>query len=611
MLAVMPSHLSKTAPERCHYPHGVPGTALKRLRRSAEWRFLGVLQRADPGLAAAWWGLILVRGALPAAFTLAMGELVGAVQGGRSLTAPLAMAGIVFIALNALGPMHEAIAANLGASAAAWLHERLLEACGQPRGLAHLERPDLADELAAARTFDLGLGSPQLQTAMPQIGNGFAEILAGVGQAIVLARYQWWASVLVAAAWASTHVLLRESSLWQAWASKSVVEEQRHVEYAYRLAVDAPAAKEIRLFGLADWAVDRFASRRRRMTEALFHERRLRMRPMRWSLGAIVLGNAVVFGSLARDAIAGSIGLGSLVAFAQAAIGTSSLAFGEFDWWFRQSAQPIPKVLDLADRMEPAGTLASGRQTADRLPKREIRFHNVRFAYPTTNAAVLDGFDLVIPAGASLAIVGPNGAGKTTLVKLLCRLYDPQAGAVLVDGVDLRQLEVDSWRARVAAVFQDFVRYELPLRDNVAPAGAPEAEVLRALKLAGGMDLAEPGTILSRAYEGGTDLSGGQWQRVALARALCAVHLGAGVVILDEPTAQLDVRGEAEIFDRILEATRARTTVLISHRFSTVRHAERICVVEQGRVVELGSHEELMAGAGRYRTMFDLQASRF
>jgi ABC transporter family protein len=198
-----------------------------------------------------------------------------------------------------------------------------------------------------------------------------------------------------------------------------------HVEYAYRLAVDAPAAEEIRLFGLAGWAVDRFASRRRRLTEALFHERRLRMRPMRWSLGLIVLGNAGVFGSLAGDAIAGSIGLGSLVAFAQATIGTSSLAFGEFVWWFRQSAQPIPKVLDLADRMEPAGSLASGRQTADRLPRREIRFRNVRFAYPATNAAVLDGFDIVIPAGASLAIVGPNGAGKTTPVKLLCRLYDP------------------------------------------------------------------------------------------------------------------------------------------------------------------------------------------
>jgi len=160
-------------------------------------------------------------------------------------------------------------------------------------------------------------------------------------------------------------------------------------------------------------------------------------------------------------------------------------------------------------------------------------------------------------------------------------------------------------------VFQDFVRYELPLQDNVAPAGAPRADVVRALELAGAADLADPATILSRSYEGGTDLSGGQWQRVALARALCAVSLGAGVVLLDEPTAQLDVRSEAEIFDRILQATRGCTTILISHRFSTVRHADRICVLEHGRVLELGSHEELMALGGRYRTMFDLQAARF
>jgi ABC-type multidrug transport system fused ATPase/permease subunit len=160
-------------------------------------------------------------------------------------------------------------------------------------------------------------------------------------------------------------------------------------------------------------------------------------------------------------------------------------------------------------------------------------------------------------------------------------------------------------------VFQDFIRFELPVRDNVAPLGAPDEVILDALRHAGAADLAELDTILARGYEGGTDLSGGQWQRVALARALCAVQLGAGVVLLDEPTAQLDVRGESEIFDRILAATRSCTTILISHRFSTVRHADRICVLEHGRVVELGTHDELMAKRGRYFTMFDLQARRF
>jgi ABC-type multidrug transport system fused ATPase/permease subunit len=262
--------------------------------------------------------------------------------------------------------------------------------------------------------------------------------------------------------------------------------------------------------------------------------------------------------------------------------------------------------------MGPAGGLGSGDRPADGLPASEVRFRNVTFAYPAGGeSAVLHGFDLTIPAGTSIAIVGQNGAGKTTLAKLLCRLYDPQQGSIEVDGVDLRALDLDSWRRRVTAVFQDFIRFELPLRDNVAPQGAPDDVIRAALRQAGAADLADLDTPLAKGYEGGTDLSGGQWQRVALARALCAVEMGAGVVLLDEPTAQLDVRGEAEIFQRILTATRGCTTILVSHRFSTVRHADRICVLDAGRVVELGSHEELMALGGRYRRMFDLQAERF
>jgi ABC-type multidrug transport system fused ATPase/permease subunit len=260
--------------------------------------------------------------------------------------------------------------------------------------------------------------------------------------------------------------------------------------------------------------------------------------------------------------------------------------------------------------MGPAGALPSGKGTAAGMPARAIRFRDLTFAYPG-GATVLEGFDLTIPAGSSLAIVGQNGAGKTTLAKLLCRLYDPQKGAIEIDGVDVREFDLVSWRSRLTAVFQDFTRFELPLRDNVAPAGAPDAMVRAALESAGAAALAGLDTVLAKGYEGGTDLSGGQWQRVALARALCAVQLGANVVLLDEPTAQLDVRGEAEIFDRVLAASRHCTTILISHRFSTVRHADRICVLEHGKVIELGTHDELMAKGGRYRTMFDLQALRF
>jgi ABC-type multidrug transport system fused ATPase/permease subunit len=238
-----------------------------------------------------------------------------------------------------------------------------------------------------------------------------------------------------------------------------------------------------------------------------------------------------------------------------------------------------------------------------------LEFRSVTKCFGTTRA--LDGFDLEVRRGELFGLVGQNGAGKTTLAKLLCRLHDPQAGAIEIDGTDLRQLSLDSWRERVTAVFQDFIRFELPLRDNVAPAGAPDDVIRTALESAGAASLADLGTVLARGYDGGTDLSGGQWQRIALARSLAAVARGAGVVLLDEPTAQLDVRGEAEIFERVLAATRHCTTILISHRFSTVRHADRICVLEHGRVVELGSHDELMARRGRYRAMFELQAERF
>jgi ABC-type multidrug transport system fused ATPase/permease subunit len=299
-----------------------------------------------------------------------------------------------------------------------------------------------------------------------------------------------------------------------------------------------------------------------------------------------------------------------VVVFAQSAVGVSMIAFGGLNWALDGASAPVGAVMRLERAMAPAGALRPGSRSARGIPAREVRFRDLTFAYPG-GPPVLKGLDLTIPAGSSLAIVGQNGAGKTTFAKLLCRLYDPTGGAIEIDGVDLRELSVESWRQRLAAVFQDFTRFELSLRDNVAPAGAPDDVIRRSLATAGAENLAALDTVLARGYDGGTELSGGQWQRVALARALCAVHLGAGLVLLDEPTAQLDVRGEAEIFERILTSTRRCTTILISHRFSTVRHADRICVLEHGRVIELGTHDELMARGGRYRTMFDLQAQRF
>ena len=588
------------------------------LTERKEWKFFGVLPKADPFLTTAWWTALLLRGILPAAFAIAMGVLVGAVQHGDPLAGPLGFAGSIFVLLQVLSPIHQAVSANLGDRTAAWLYDRLTEACVRPPGMGHLEDPALTSDLTVARDFDLGMTGPPLSISLDFIASGMVEMIAGIASAVILARYAWWAPIVLAGAWLATHWLLRESAIWRDRNTEEVRGAQRDADYAYRLAVDPPASKELRLFGLAGWTIDRFTARRTRLHELQYAATRLRERPIIWSMLLVVSANVLVFWLLASAAAAGRISLGEVVVYVQSAVGVSMIAFGGFSWALDGAAAPVAAVLRLEPAMRRAGALRSGDRPADATPAREIRLRDVTFAYPagastppSTGATVLEHFDLTIPAGSSLAIVGQNGAGKTTIAKLLCRLYDPQSGAIEIDGVDIRELDLASWRLRVAAVFQDFIRLELPLRDNVAPAGAPDDAVRAALESAGAANLAALDTVLARGYTGGTDLSGGQWQRIALARALAAVTLGAGVVLLDEPTAQLDVRGEAEIFDRLLAATRHCTTILISHRFSTVRHADRICVLEHGRVVELGTHEELMVLGGRYRTMFDLQARRF
>jgi ABC-type multidrug transport system fused ATPase/permease subunit len=575
-----------------------------------EIKFFRALARADRRLAIVWWVELALRGVLPAVFAIAMGSLVGAVQRGETFGASLALVGVAFVLLQVLPPLHLAVSRNLGDRTAAWLYDRLTAACIRPPGIGHLESPALATDLTVARDFDVGMTGPPLSISMDFITSGMVEMFAGLASAAVLVAYAWWAPLLLAGAWIATHWLLRESAVWRDRNTEEVRSAQRDADYAYRLAVDAPASKELRLFGLADWTIERFVARRTRLHDLQYAATRLREQPMFWSLLIVLGANLLVFWSLAYRLSQGTLDLGHAVMFAQAAIGTSLIAFGGLSWAMDGAAAPVAAVMRLESSMEPAGALPSGNRGAADTPGREIRFRDVSFAYPG-GVPVLEHLDLTILAGSSLAIVGQNGAGKTTLAKLLCRLYDPQGGSIEVDGVDVREMELDGWRSRIAAVFQDYMRLELSLRDNVAPAGAPDDVVRRALEAAGGDNLATLDTVLAKGYDGGTELSGGQWQRVALARALCAVAQGRSLVLLDEPTAQLDVRGEAEIFERLLGATRQCTTILISHRFSTVRKADRICVLERGRVIELGTHDELMALGGRYRTMFELQAQRF
>jgi ATP-binding cassette, subfamily B, bacterial len=597
---------------------------LARLRDRQELKLAGALWRADRVMAASWWSLLTLRGLLPAGFAIATGFLVNAVEHHQSLAVPLSVVGALFILLQILGPLHTALSANIGDRTAAWLYDQLTGACISPPGIGHLEDPELAADLQVARDFDRGMTGPPLSVSMDFIATGLVDMIAGFAQAAVLFGFSFWAPPVLAAAWLSTHFLLRESAIWKDRNTDEVRLAQREAEYAYRLAVDPPAAKELRIFGLPDWVLDRFITTRRRLHQLQYQATRMRERSVISSMLIVLAANAGVFWILGTAALGHRVGLGPLIVYAQAAVGTSMIAFGGLNWALDGAAAPVAAVGRLTAATEKAGTVVSGSLPATGMPARHIRFRNVTFAYPAApDRPVLSGLDLDIPAGSSLAIVGVNGAGKTTLAKLLCRLYDPQSGSIEVDGTDLTELDLASWRQRVTAVFQDFVRFELTLRENVIPGLAAGAEptdtgpdgadlvAAAALDAAGADGLAGLGTVLAKAYTGGTDLSGGQWQRVALARAMAAVQLGAGLILLDEPTAQLDVRGEAEIFERVLAATRSCTTILISHRFSTVRHADRIAVIEHGAVVELGSHDELMAQRGRYWTMFTLQARRF
>ena len=584
----------------------------ERLRSRQEWRFFTALHRAAPTRNLAWWVLVITRGIVPAVVSVGFGWLVASIEDGESLAGPLALTGAMFTLSMVLHPLHQLVSAGLGDRMANHLYDRLLKASLEPDGLGHLERPELTADLTMARDFDLGMMGPPLSVSMDFLANGLVQVVVGVAASTLLFGFAWWAPFVMLGAWGSTHWLLRESAVWRDRNTDEVRHAQRHAEYAYRLAVDAAPAKELRLFGLAGWVIERFVGARTTLYDLQFQATRLREKSVLGALAIVSTANVVVFWLIAQQAIDGDRSTGAVVVFVQAAIGVSALAFGGLSWALDGAASPVMALERLEPAVGPAGALAPGRGL-DREPGAvELRFRDVAFAYDE-GRRVLDGIDLHVPAGSSIAIVGVNGAGKTTLAKLLCRLYDPVSGTIEVDGVPLTDLDPRRWRRHVTAVFQDFVRFELSLRDNVAPDGADDTVIREALAEAGASHLAggDLDTVLSKGYPGGTDLSGGQWQRIALARALCAVKTGAGLLLLDEPTAQLDVRGEAEIFDRVLSAARDATVVLISHRFSTVRLADRICVVEHGRVVELGTHDELMATGGRYRVMFDLQASRF
>jgi ATP-binding cassette subfamily B protein len=560
-----------------------------------------------------------VSGLLVPTFAVVTGVLVRDLRADRSLTTPLVVLFAAFVLGRLVDPARELLGEALWRQTDEWLSRRLMRALSTPPGLAHVESPDVRDQVV--QTEGLVTGSTPGEAGW-WLGPVVLLWVQGAASLAIVAVYRWWLALVLAAAYALAYRVSRRH-----WHDVTLVlmgrtPRLRRSYYVRTLALTPHAAKETRVFGLADWLVERY---RQGWLAEMRDIWRTRREGWLASLGIAVLVAVVevlAIGVLVRDAHDGRLSAAGALVLVQAVLGASVLTrYDDGNWYLSELGRVLARVEDVQEVASlPGGLTTTGSRSADGLPARSIRFENVSFAYPGSEERVFDGLDLELAAGQSLAIVGENGAGKTTLIKLLTRLYDPHSGRVTVDGIDLRELAPDDWHRRIGCVFQDYVRFETSAYDNVAYGNiarrADSERVLEAARLAGA-DAAVTrlpdgwSTVLTREVTGGADLSGGEWQRLALARALFAVRTGAGLLILDEPTASLDVRGEAQVYARFLELTRGVTTIVVSHRFSTVRRADRIVVVEHGRVLEDGTHEELVAAGGRYATMYTLQASKF
>ena len=408
--------------------------------------------------------------------------------------------------------------------------------------------------------------------------------------------------------------------------------DQRRSVYYRDLALTSPTAKESRVFGLGPWVMQRFTSHYaegvRRMWEGQKGGRAMLLLTST-AIGALQAG-ALAFAAF--GAIDGRFGIGAVAVIVGCVGSAIEVRASEMELAMAYGAAVVPAILE-AEEASAVSSGPPGERSAVGLPAREIVFDDVTFSYPGSDRPVFTELDLAIPAGQRLAIVGLNGAGKTTLVKLLCRLYEPTSGRITVDGNDIATIDPAAWRMQVARSVPG-LRPLPPERRSTTSSGprvaptrraartgrrwprprAPPNESARSTRSSGSRTW---DTILAPQYDDGADLSGGEWQRVALARALAKVDGGAQLLILDEPTANLDARGEAELYDRFIDITAAvnrdhpLTTLLISHRFSTVRRADRVVVLEDGKVIEDGTHDELVDLGGRYARLFRAQAARF
>ncbi len=394
--------------------------------------------------------------------------------------------------------------------------------------------------------------------------------------------------------------------------------ERRKLDYLRMLGASNASAKEVKIFGLGPF----LTQRSRELFEKFFAENRtLAIRRAISGTLLNLLPTAGYYGAYAYilyRTMGGALSVGDLT-FLVAAFARSRGLIEQIFSSFSGIAEQALFVEDLFDffRTEPSIATKPNALPAPRPIRDGFEFRDVSFAYPGAEKRVLDRVDLRIAAGERIALIGENGAGKTTLVKLLARLYDPTGGAILLDGNDLRDYGVEDLRREVGVIFQDYMRYDMPVAENIGFGRIEALEDRERIREAARKGYAEPlieslkdgyKQMLGRRFEGGVDLSAGQWQKIALARAYMR---DAQVLILDEPTATLDARAEYEVFLRFAELTRGKMAVLISHRFSTVRMADRILVLDGGKILEQGTHEYLLKLAGRYSELFEIQAAGY
>jgi ATP-binding cassette subfamily B protein len=593
-------------------------------------RFIRIALRAGPVLALAMALSTLVVAIGPLVGMAIVGSIVGQIPAvikeglnspaGRTATFSAIVLGVVFTIQWGTIAFQTAAGTALADRVDFVLQRQLMASVMAPAGIGHLEDTRVMDLITVGReTFRAWLRPGRLALGMSQLAS--ARLLL-VGGCLILARYRWWLglAMLLAGLWAEYEVQrASRNAAEHHYAGNTLA---RKTEYYYELGITPDPAKEIRIFGLADFLLERFSSSAHRGMAHAFTGGSKRTLTSAVALITVALGGSAW---LTIDAALGHLALKTITIEAQAIMlslgAVSTGARARLDTGMALGALNRYEAAERAVRPAALPAMpAAGVLPADSLPQREIRFENVTFGYPGTAAPALSGLDLLIPAGRSLAIVGANGAGKTTLVKLLCRLYEPDGGRIRVDGTDLAKVDIASWRRRIAPVFQDHVHYKLtplseigfgflPAKDDVAGIKEAAADAGVSAALAGlprGWE-----TVLSAEYKDGVDLSGGEWQKIALARALFAVRHGASVLILDEPAANLDARAEAQLYDRFTTMTEGITTIVISHRFSTVRRAASIAVISEGHVVEQGTHDELLALDGHYAEMFRAQAARF